>query len=73
MHFTNSFMEHEKETTGKGIAFFSFHVNLKLGVATRCGIFNELSAHTTAYKHQRKELQGDLYLNSPGLPLICDA
>jgi hypothetical protein len=28
-------------------------------MATRCGIFNELSEDTTAYKHQR-ELQGDL-------------
>jgi hypothetical protein len=29
-------------------------------MATRCGIFNELSEDTTAYKHQRRELQGDL-------------
>jgi hypothetical protein len=33
---------------------------LKLGIATRCDIFNELSEDTTAYKHQRRESQGDL-------------
>ena len=33
---------------------------LNLGIATRRGIFNELSEDKTAYKHQRRELQGDL-------------